>query len=223
MKPSPAELRALRRRDPALARVLDRVPPFPGFPGPEHRRARSHFEYLAAVICHQQLAGAAARAIWERVRALGPAGRFPRPAEWLDLPEEELARAGLSAPKRRAIADLAARCVEGELDLSRVARLSDEALVRRLTRVRGIGAWTAQMFLLFRLGRLDVVAPGDLGVQEGVRLLEGLPARPTPREVEERAERWRPLRSVGTWAMWRLVELERAAGAPADGGGGPWG
>lgn len=203
--------------------MLDRVPRFPGFPGPEHRRARSHFEYLVSVICHQQLAGPAARTIWGRVRTLGAGGRFPGPAQWLALEEERLAAAGLSGSKRRAIADLARRCAEGRLVLARVARLPDEEIVRRLTEVRGIGPWTAQMFLLFRLGRLDVIASSDLGVQEGVRLLDRRSRRPGPREVLERAERWRPLRSVGTWAMWRLVELERASGAAGATGDGPWG
>jgi DNA-3-methyladenine glycosylase II len=88
-------------------------------------------------------------------------------------------------------------------------RLSDEAVIEHLVQVRGIGEWSAQMFLLFRLGRLDVMAPGDLGLQEGLRILDELEERPTPRELAARAEAWRPLRSVASWTLWRIVEHER--------------
>jgi 3-methyladenine DNA glycosylase/8-oxoguanine DNA glycosylase len=91
-----------------------------------------------------------------------------------------------------------------------LSRLADEDVVARIEEVRGLGEWSAQMFLLFRLGRLDVAPAGDLGVQEGLRLLDGLSARPTPRAALLRMECWRPLRSVGAWTMWRLVEADRS-------------
>ncbi len=211
MRPTPAQLSALRRRDPRLGALLGRIAPFPDLPDAQERR-RTHFESLARAIVHQQLAGPAAATIWSRVCGLGGARRLPGPARFLELDEERLAAAGLSRNKRLALRDLAERLARGDLRLRSARRLTDDEVVRRLVEVRGIGVWSAQMFLLFRLGRLDVLPATDLGVQEGLRLLDGLDERPTPAEVLERADRWRPLASVGSWAMWRLVELERSRG-----------
>jgi len=133
----------------------------------------------------------------------------------LALPPRELRAAGLSRQKLLALRDLAARIHSGDLDLRRISRASDEEVVERLTQVRGIGPWSARMFLLFRLGRLDVMAETDFGVLEGMRILDGARERPKPRAALERAEVWRPLRSVGCWAMWRIVEVERARAARA--------
>ena len=108
----------------------------------------------------------------------------------------------------RALTDLARRTVSGDLPLARIARLSDEAVIEKLTAVHGIGEWSAQMFLMFRLGRLDIMPTGDLGIREGVRRLDGLEERPTPREVAARAEVWRPLSSVASWVLWRLADEE---------------
>ncbi|MBK7874854.1 MAG: DNA-3-methyladenine glycosylase 2 family protein [Planctomycetes bacterium] len=218
MRPAPSELRALARRDPALGAWLRRLEPFPGFPDPRSPRQRTHYDALASAIVYQQLSTQAANTIWRRASELTPGVRFPRPDEVLELADERLRGAGLSRAKVAALKDLARRIEGRELPVRSFARLDDDAIVERLVEVRGIGAWTAQMFLLFRLGRLDVLAPGDLGIQEGVRLLDGLAERPTPRAVEERAERWRPLRSVGCWMMWRLVDhARRAATAPGRG------
>jgi DNA-3-methyladenine glycosylase II len=209
VRPSPLELSRLRRRDPALAHVLARIPAFPQLPDAAERR-RTHFESLARAIVHQQLAGAAAATIWARVLALAPGRRSPSPEQLLELSDLELRGAGLSAAKASALRDLARRLVARELRLRAACRLPDEEVIARLITVRGVGVWSAQMFLLFRLGRLDVLPTTDLGVREGLRLLDGREARPTPTQVEARAALWRPLRSVGSWAMWRLVELERA-------------
>ena len=206
-RPTRAELEALFRRDPALARARKGLPPFPGFPA-EPRRP--HFHALARIIIYQQLASGAARTIHDRVRSLSPnPRRFPRSGEVLALPPEAFREAGLSRNKLKAIRDLAEHVQEGRLNLKTLYRLPDDEIVERLTAVWGIGEWTAQMFLLFQLGRLDVFAPGDLGLQEGIRILDGLEARPGPSGALERAEAWRPLRSVASWYLWRL----------ADGGG----
>ena len=114
--------------------------------------------------------------------------------------------AGLSRAKLAAVRDLADRAESGALRLQGLGRLPDDAILERLVQVRGIGPWTAQMFLMFKLGRLDVLPVGDLGVQEGLRILDGRKARPGPVEVEERGAVWAPLRSVATWIMWRLVD-----------------
>lgn len=206
MKPTASELRALARRDPALGRAMQRVAPFPGFPAAAQRLQRTHFHALARTIVYQQLAGAAAKTIHDRVVALTPGTQFPRPEEILALSDERLRGAGLSRNKLAALRDLASKIAAGELDLARIARLSDERVVEALTRVRGIGEWSAQMFLIFRLGRLDVMPATDLGVREGVRRLDGLAERPPPKEVLARAEVWAPLRSVASWVLWRVAE-----------------
>ena len=205
MQPSPTDLRALARRDPALGRAMKRLEPFPGFPTAEYRR-RTPYEALARAIVFQQLAGAAASTIHGRVCKLTPGPRFPSPAELLALPDETLRSAGLSRGKLAALRDLATHVQNGSLDFRQLVRAPDEAVVEALTEVRGIGPWTARMFLLFRLGRLDVFAPDDLGLREGARILDGLNERPTPKELEARAELWRPLRSVASWYLWRLVD-----------------
>ncbi|MEZ6017286.1 MAG: DNA-3-methyladenine glycosylase 2 family protein [Planctomycetota bacterium] len=203
-RPSAAALRALRRSDPALGAALTRVAPFPGFPSATG--TDSHFHALARSIISQQLATAAARTIHGRVRALSPGPRFLRPEDVLALAPAALRGAGLSGAKLASLVDLAERCLDGRLALHRVARMSDEEVIERLVEVRGIGRWTAQMFLMFRLGRLDVLAPDDLGLREGLRRLDGLPERPTPKALAVRGECWAPLRSVASWALWRLTE-----------------
>lgn len=211
MLPDPKDLRALARRDPALGRALRRVPAFPGFPvkrGPA--AAPSHFHHLARVIVYQQLAGKAASTIHGRVAALTPGRGFPDARAFLELEDAELRGAGLSRSKLRALRDLAERVVDGRLPLARIARLDDDEVLARVTEVFGIGEWSAQMFLIFRLGRLDVLPTGDLGVQEGLLLLDGLDERPTPAELAARGEAWGPLRSVATWVLYRLVDEARS-------------
>lgn len=211
MKPTPAALRSLAKRDPVLGRAMKHLDPYPGFPegAPASHKQGSHFESLARAIVYQQLAGKAAATIFGRVCALTPGKRFPKAPDILRLSESELRGAGLSNNKFLALRDLAGRVESKELRLASIARQDDERIVEDLVAVRGIGVWTAQMFLMFRLGRLDVMPGLDLGVQEGIRRLDDLAERPKPKEVEARAEVWAPLRSVAAWYMWRL----------ADGGG----
>jgi 3-methyladenine DNA glycosylase/8-oxoguanine DNA glycosylase len=209
VNPTPTELRRLARADPALGRWMRRVAPFPGFPPPGAKRV-THHEALTRAIVFQQLATRAAETIHARACALTPGGRFPSAQEILGLEVARMRSAGLSAGKIAALRDLSERALDGRLRLGRIGRLPDEAVIEHLVQVRGIGAWSAQMFLLFRLGRLDVMAPNDLGLQEGLRILDERAERPTPRELEARAEAWRPLRSVASWTLWRIVEHERA-------------
>jgi 3-methyladenine DNA glycosylase/8-oxoguanine DNA glycosylase len=189
--------------------VLRRLPAFPGFPDAGIRRIGTCYHFLARSIVYQQLAGKAAETIHGRVCALTPGPRFPSAEELQGLSDQRLRSAGLSRNKLLALRDLARHVEDGQLRFSRIARLSDEAAIEELTTVRGIGVWTAQMFLIFRLGRLDVISEGDLGVQEGLRMLDELDERPGPKELMARAEAWKPLRSVGTWMMWRLVDDAR--------------
>ncbi len=178
---------------------------FPDFPVGPHRR-RSRFESLAHAITFQQLAYRAAQTIWERVCALTPSGRFPSASAFLRLSDSRLRAAGLSRNKVLALKDLAGRVEDGRLRLRGIHRHPDEEVIERLTEVHGIGPWTAHMFLIFKLGRLDVLPTTDLGIQEGLRLLDGLPSRPTPAEVRARGSCWAPLRSLASWYLWRLVD-----------------
>jgi len=206
-RPSPAQLRGLYARDPLLGQARKRLPAFPGFPA---KGRRPHFHALARIIIYQQLAAGAAGTIHGRVQALSPdPRRFPTAEEILEIPEPALRGAGLSRNKLRAILDLAERVRDGRLKLNSLHRSSEEEVMAQLTAVWGIGDWSARMFLLFHLGRLDVFAPGDLGLREGIRILDGLEERPNPEEAVERSRVWKPLRSVASWYLWRL----------ADGGG----
>jgi 3-methyladenine DNA glycosylase/8-oxoguanine DNA glycosylase len=206
MRPTPAQLAALARRDPILAAARRRVADFPDFPGAGPPEVRTHFDSLARSIIHQQVSTRAAETIWGRVCAITPGRGLGTPPRLLELELDVLRGAGLSRNKLLALRDLATRIVEGELKLQGLHRKTDEQVIEELIQVRGVGEWTAQMFLLFRLGRADVMAPGDMGLQEGMRRLDGLEERPSAAALAARSEAWRPLRSVASWVLWRLLE-----------------
>jgi 3-methyladenine DNA glycosylase/8-oxoguanine DNA glycosylase len=192
----------LAERHPALATIIARCGPctLASRRGP----AGSHLEALASAIVSQQLAGRAAAAIWGRVRDLNPGGFSA--ATVAELEPAALRAAGLSGAKAAAIADLVQRVVSGHLDLEEVAGLDDEEVIARLSEVRGIGRWTAQMFLMFRLGRLNVWPAGDLGVRRGYAVVWGLADAPNAKALEELGEEFRPWRSVAAWYCWRAVD-----------------
>lgn len=167
------------------------------------------FTYLARAIVYQQLAGAAARTIHGRfVEALDGA---VTPAAVAAAPDEALRNAGLSRNKLAAIRDLADKVGSGEVETGDLAECSDREVVRRLTRVRGIGPWTADMFLMFHLHRPDVWPVGDLGVRQGYARLHGLEDPVPPRELEVRGDGYRPWRSAVAWYCWRALEVEPPA------------
>ena len=168
------------------------------------RRTRSHFETLARSIVFQQLAGRAAETIWGRARALVD-GPFTAAAV-LDTGEERLRSAGLSGSKAKAVLDLADRVAMGDVRLASIARRGDDEVVAELIRVWGIGRWTAEMFLIFQLGRLDVWPTGDLAVRAGYGRIHGLPEAPGPGELEALGDRFRPWRSVVAWYCWRALD-----------------
>jgi DNA-3-methyladenine glycosylase II len=191
----------LARRDRRLGHTIERVGP------PDLRRGRprsDHFAEIVRAVCYQQLAGAAARAIHGRVQALFDGS--PTPEAVLALPEAELRAAGLSASKAGTIRDLAAHVVGGDVELDRVARLPDTEIIRELTLVRGIGRWTAEMFLIFQLGRLDVWPVDDLGVRRGYGRIHGVDPAPTARALEALGEVYRPYRTVAAWYCWRAAD-----------------
>jgi methylated-DNA-[protein]-cysteine S-methyltransferase len=211
-----AAARQLRAADPALGRLMDEVGPF----RLELKRAPSLFAALAETIVYQQLSPLAARTIFARVCALFPHGhRGPGAEAMLRISDARLRGAGVSRPKLLALRDLARRTCAGELPTLRELRdLDDEAIVERLSQVRGIGRWTAQMVLVFRLGRPDVLAIDDLGLRKGFAIAFGKRALPAPEDLEKHAERWRPYRSVASWYLWRATDLERPPVAgPAPG------
>jgi len=193
--------RDLAARDPVMARMVEDWGPA------ELRRARptrQYFADLARMITYQQLAGRAASAIHGRFAALFDDGATP--AAVLALPVETLRSVGLSGSKAASIRDLAEKVESGAVELDRMNRLPDNEVVRELTLVRGIGEWTAHMFLMFELGRLDVWPVLDFGVRNGYAHLYGLDPMPTAKELEPLGERFRPYRSLAAWYCWRAVE-----------------
>jgi len=196
----------LRRVDPVLGRLIDRVGRLP--PGP--RTEGTHLGAIARAIVFQQLSGRAASTIHGRFEAIF-GGRAPTAEELLAAPDEQLRAAGLSRAKVVYLKDLARRVVDGMLPVERLHELEDQALLEALTGVKGIGRWTAQMFLLFRLGRPDVLPDLDLGIQKGIQLAYGLRRLPTPKEVLARGAVWSPHASVAAWYLWRSLELPDAS------------
>ena len=202
--------RAVVEGTAALARQAPQFAPYiETFGAADLRRARprrTHFAELVRAICFQQLAGAAARTIHGRLEAALDGDVTPEAV--LALPVETMRAAGLSANKTASIRDLAERVLAGEVELDRVARLSDEKIVSELTLVRGIGRWTAEMFLMFQLGRLDVWPVGDLGVRKGYGIIHGLPDMPTAKELEGLGDPLRPYRSLAAWYCWRAADTK---------------
>jgi DNA-3-methyladenine glycosylase II len=202
--------RAVVEGTDALARQAPEFAPYIDAFGPadlrRSRPRRTHFAELARAICFQQLAGAAARTIHGRFEAALAGDVTPEAV--LALPVETMRAAGLSGNKTASIRDLAEKVVAGEVELDRVAKLSDEKIVAELVLVRGIGRWTAEMFLMFQLGRLDVWPVGDLGVRKGYGVIHGRLDMPTPKELEVLGEPLRPYRSLAAWYCWRAADTQ---------------
>jgi DNA-3-methyladenine glycosylase II len=191
----------LRNVDPVVGALIDRFGPY------EPRWHADAYQRLLTSILFQQLAGNAARAIQRKWLALyGDGGRFPTPQEILATADDQFRAAGVSRQKASYLRDLAEHIAAGKLDFQRIDQLSDDEVIEHLTAVKGIGVWTAQMFLMFHLGRPDVLPVGDLGVRNGMKVAYGLGSTPTPKQAAEIGERWHPYRSVGSWYMWRAVE-----------------
>ena len=190
--------------DPIMGELIARVGEFTMRPEPTH----SLFQVLVRSIVYQQLTGKAAATILGRVTRLFAPKRFPTPRDLLEMPSERLRAAGLSTAKTAALKDLSARNLDGTVpSLTRVRMMDDEEIVERLTAVRGIGRWTVEMLLIFKLGRPDVLPLGDLGVRKGFALTLGKRKLPEAAAMSRRAERWRPYRSVASWYLWRALEL----------------
>jgi 3-methyladenine DNA glycosylase/8-oxoguanine DNA glycosylase len=199
-----AACRHLGEGDPVMGGLIARVGQFTMRPEPAH----SLFQVLARSIAHQQLTGKAAATILARVTRLFAPKRFPTPRDLIEISPERLRGAGLSTAKTAALRDLAARTLDGTVpSLSRVRRMEDEEIIARLTAVRGIGRWTVEMLLIFKLGRPDVLPLGDLGIRKGFAQTFGKRKLPDAAAMSRRGERWRPFRSVASWYLWRALEL----------------
>jgi DNA-3-methyladenine glycosylase II len=198
-----AAMRHLCERDERLKQLVAEVTPFQI----DVADAQSPYEVLLESIAYQSISGKAAATIFARIKALGENDRPPSPEKMLKIPRARLRHAGLSGAKVEAMKDLARKTMEGIVPTHEQALLlSDEELVERLISVRGIGAWTVEMFLIFRLGRPDVLPIHDLGVKKGWAVAYGKKHMPKPKELLEFGERWRPYRTVASWYMWRAFE-----------------
>ena len=193
----------LAERDESLKRLIEETVPFQI----DIADAQSPYEVLLESIAYQSISGKAATTIFGRIKALGSNGRPPSPEQMLKLRKPVLRKAGLSGAKVLAMKDLARKTLAGVVPtLEQALTMSDEELVERLVSVRGIGAWTVEMFLIFRLGRPDVLPIHDLGVKKGWAVAYGKKHMPKPKELLAFGERWRPYRTVASWYMWRAFE-----------------
>jgi DNA-3-methyladenine glycosylase II len=199
----------LSRADQVLGRLIRRV-------GPcrlKLRARKAPFEALVHAVTHQQLNGTAARTILNRVLALYSGKRFPTPEDVLATSDSRLRAAGLSRAKTVAIKDIAGKTIAGVVPGPRaIGRMSDEEILERLTSVRGVGPWTVEMLLMFTLDRKDVLPATDYGVRKGFALTYGWRVLPTPKQLLEHGEKWRPHRTTAAWYLWRSLELPLRAG-----------
>jgi DNA-3-methyladenine glycosylase II len=192
-------LRVLCKNDPILAGVVRTVGPFMLKPDP------CGYEILVRSILSQQISVAAARTIRGRLQALLPAGKLT--AKNIDLlSDDQLQSAGVSRQKQTYLRHLTSCTLAGTINFRRIAKESDDAAVAELIQVKGIGRWTAQMFLMFSLGRIDVFAPDDLGLRNAIQKLYELSEKPSRAELEQLADKWRPYRTIASWYLWRSLE-----------------
>jgi len=194
-------VRHLSQADPKLMALIEKVG------GLHIRSGLEPYEALVMSILFQQLAGSAAEAITNRFKGLF-GGRFPTPTQLLREPDSQLKRAGLSRRKVECLKDLSRRIVDGSLDLASLPSKGDEEVISILDKVKGIGRWTAQMFLIFPLSRLDVLPTGDLGIRVAVKELYGLEEIPSEDEVGDIGSKWHPYRTVASLYLWRLNEVD---------------
>ncbi len=198
-----AAVRFLKKADPKLGAWIAKVGPCPLEP----QRDGTHFDHLVRSIVYQQLSGKAAATIHGRYRALYGSNAHEAEA-LLALSDEQLRGVGLSRGKMASIRDLATRITTGQLPLHQLDAMGDEEAITYLSSVRGIGRWTAQMVLMFRLGRPDVVAELDLGIQKGIQKIYKLRALPKPERVLKISAAWAPHRTIASWYCWRVLEID---------------
>jgi DNA-3-methyladenine glycosylase II len=196
--------RALMKADKKLAKLMRERGPID--PATDRRGSRRDaYETLTMAIVGQQLSTKAAASIWEKVRELF-GGKTPTAKQLLAAEPQALRDAGLSWSKVAYVRDLAERVRDGDLDLKRLPELADEDVIAELTEIKGVGPWTAEMFLIFHLGRPDVLSTGDLGIRRAIQTSYGLDELPGPEEMERIAEAWRPHRTLACLYLWRSLD-----------------
>jgi DNA-3-methyladenine glycosylase II len=208
------EVKALAATDPVMAALIDRI-------GPRSRGSRirggSHFDDLARIVVGQQVSTAAARTIWGRVcDAFG--GRPPTPEEVIGA-EDTLRGCGLSGRKASYVAGIGEAIVGGEFIPEELTEMPDEEVIEAMTALKGLGQWSAEMFLMFNLDRPDVFSGGDLGLRNGIKIVHELDEAPSPQESVEIAERWRPHRTLACIYLWEAVHVALPGGRPSAGSG----
>ena len=186
------------RKDPILGKIIDNVGDY------SLKRRNHHFAVLVGSIISQQLATKAAEAIFRRLTKLYP--KFPTATQILATRRSKLRKTGISGMKIDYLKDLARNIEDGKLKIKSLPKMSDEQVIEQLTQIKGIGRWTAEMFLIFSLGRQDVLPVHDLGLKKAVQFAFSLPQLPKPKEVEKLGERWKPYRSIATWYLWKSLQ-----------------
>jgi DNA-3-methyladenine glycosylase II len=189
----------LTKRDPKLAHIIREIRLEPLKPD------RNHFRTLVLAIIDQQLSTKAGATIARRVMALYPKKKFPTPEDILRTPSARLRTTGMSGAKVSFVKDLAKHVHAGVLQLKKIARLPDDEVMRELVAVKGIGPWTAEMFMMFSLGRPDIFSPGDLGLRNAIRKCYGLRRDPSPRQLKKISDAWRPYRTLACRYLWRSL------------------
>ena len=190
----------IKKSDPILAAAID---------GTKLRalsKRKDHFRSLVEAIVNQQLSGRAADTILERFVALFPRKEFPSPDDVVKMPTAKMRKAGLSKMKVNFLKDLAKKVLDGTVNLKEIGLWSDEEVIEHLTRVKGIGPWTAEMFLMFSLGREDIFSYGDLGLKNAIKKIYKLKKHPTVAQAKRIADRWRPYRSLGSRYLWATLD-----------------
>jgi DNA-3-methyladenine glycosylase II len=200
-------MKELARKDEILARIIRQVGPC----ALKADRTRGPYQALVESVVYQQLTGKAAATILGRVRDLFPGRGFPKPEQILAMPDAKLRAAGLSGAKTAAIKDIARKALDGTIpDTRRIHKLSDDEIIERLTQIRGVGRWTVEMLLIFKLGRPDVFPSTDYGVRKGHAWVYGRAELLSPLELQAISEKWKPFRSAAAWYFWRALELPEA-------------
>jgi len=204
---TPEAIAHLNKRCKVMRRIIAEHGPCELVPETE----RSPFESLVRAVAHQQLNGIAAESILRRFLALFPKRRFPTAADLASVSDEALRASGFSRQKIASLRDIAAKTISGVVPSPRaIGKLSDEEIIERLTLVRGVGRWTVEMMLIFKLGRPDVLPADDFGIRNGFRVAFGLEKMPTAKEVLAYGECWRPHGTTAAWYLWRAADADAA-------------
>ena len=200
-------LRHLSRVDPVMAQLIRRAGPYAVKP----ERGTGAYEALVEAVAHQQLTGKAARTILGRFYALYGSDCCPEPARLVETPDESLRGCGFSRAKSASLKDIAAKALDGTIPPRRsLARMKNENIIERLIEARGVGRWTVEMFLMFTLGRPDVLPVDDYGIRLGYKIAYGKRTLPKQKALAKFGERWAPYRTTASWYLWRAVDMQRA-------------